>query len=200
MKYTLNGIIYRLIIDPILSRYYHSIIDELESTHNILDVACGTGSLSLAMSLVVEHVSGIDLSGQMIDIANNSAEKKNISNVRFAIRDASDLSSYSNNEFDVAVASMVIHQFDSDLAMKILVEMKRIALKVILMDYNYPIPVGIFRLVIFFIERIAGGDHYRNFKRFNTFGGLPYFIDESGLKVQSEKLRGKGAFRIVVCR
>lgn len=199
MKYSLNGIIYRLFIDPVLSRYYNSIIEELEEHHNVLDVACGTGSLSLTMSGVVTRVSGIDSSEEMIDIAQDLARKKKIINVVFNVKDASDLSTYGNNEFDIAVASMAIHQFDSELALKILGELKRIAIKIVLMDYNYPIPVYISKLVIFIIERIAGGNHYRNFKQYNTYGGLNYFIEKSGLKSGPVKLRGRGAFRIAVC-
>lgn len=199
MRYSLNGIIYQRVIDPVLSHYYRGIIGELEKGQYVIDIACGTGSLSLAMSGVAGRVTGIDLSDEMIDIAKSSAGKEDIKNAYFHVMDASDLSSYRDNEFDVAVASMAIHQFDAALALDILREMKRIAGKVILMDYNYPIPTGFSKLVIFTIERIAGGDHYRNFRRFNTLGGLPYFISEAGLTLQSEKLRPTSAFRIVVC-
>jgi len=199
MGYSLNGIIYKYIIDPVLSHYYHRIISELKPGFNVLDVACGTGSLSLAMSGVAGRVTGIDMSEEMIDIAISSAKRKNINNVHFIIKDASDLSVYDDNEYDIAVASMTIHQFDTDLALSILAEMKRIADRVVLMDYNYPIPAGISKLVIFIIERIAGGDHYRNFRRFNSLGGLPYFIHESVLKLESDKLRSGSAFSILVC-
>ncbi|MEA1886872.1 MAG: class I SAM-dependent methyltransferase [Bacteroidota bacterium] len=199
MRYSLNGYIYSFVIDPVLSHYYRYIIEELTSDYSVIDIACGTGSLSLSMSGSVDRVTGIDLSAEMVDIARNSASKKNIDNARFDIKDASDLSSYSDNEFDLAVASMAIHQFDSELALEILGEMKRIAPRVVLMDYNHPIPPGISKLVIFIIERIAGGDHYRNFRRFNAHGGLPYFIKRSGLKIKSDKLRPRSAFRVVVC-
>ncbi|MFO7852128.1 MAG: class I SAM-dependent methyltransferase [Bacteroidales bacterium] len=199
MRYSFNGYIYRFIIDPILSHYYRYIIEELKPDYSVIDIACGTGSLSLRMSKSIDRVTGIDLSEEMIDIATDSARRRNITNADFDIQDASNLSSYSDNEFDVAVATMAVHQFDSDLALEILGEMRRIASRVVLMDYNYPIPAGISKLVIFIIERIAGGDHYRNFRRFNALGGLPYFIEGSGLKMESEKLRHRSAFRIVVC-
>jgi len=199
MKYSLNGIIYRNIIDPILSRYYPRISEELKPDDTVLDVACGTGSLSLAMSGLASRVMGIDLSEEMIGISNDQALRKKVDNVSFELKDASDLSSFGDNKFDVAVTSMAIHQFDSELALKILKEMRRIAPKVILMDYNYPMQAGISKLVIFIIERIAGGDHYRNFRRFNALGGLDYFIEKAGLRIESDKLRKKSAFRVMVC-
>ncbi|MBN1387030.1 MAG: class I SAM-dependent methyltransferase [Bacteroidales bacterium] len=199
MKYSLNGYIYRFVIDPVLSCYYRFIIEELKPDYSVIDIACGTGSLSLAMSGLAYRVTGIDLSEEMIDIATYTAGKKNIENARFEIKDASDLSSYGDNEFDMAVASMAVHQFDADLALVILREMKRIASKVVLMDYNYPIPPGISKLVIFIIERMAKEDHYRNFRRFNSLGGLGYFIEQSGLRASNDRLRKRSAFRIVVC-
>jgi 2-polyprenyl-3-methyl-5-hydroxy-6-metoxy-1,4-benzoquinol methylase len=199
MKYSLNGIIYRNIIDPILSGYYRHITEELSKEDTVLDVACGTGSLSLAMSALSSRVKGIDLSEEMIDIANNQVLSKKVDNLEFEIMDASDLSSIGDNQFNVAVTSMAIHQFDSALALEILKEMKRIAPKVIIMDYNYPIQTGISKLVIFTIERIAGGDHYRNFRNFNRLGGLDHFINKAGLQRDSDKLRKSSAFRVVVC-
>ncbi|MGM0667198.1 MAG: class I SAM-dependent methyltransferase, partial [Bacteroidota bacterium] len=160
MKYSLNGIIYRNIIDPILSQYYPRISEELKPDDTVLDVACGTGSLSLAMAALASRVKGIDLSEEMIGISNDQALRKKVDNVEFEIKDASDLSSFRDNQFNVAVTSMAIHQFDAELALEILKEMKRIAPKVIIMDYNYPMQPGISKLVIFTIECIAGGDHY----------------------------------------
>ena len=116
-------------------------------------------------------VTGIDLSEEMIGTALRSARRKNLTNVTFELRDASSLSHYKENEFDIAVTSMAVHQFDAELAVKIISEMKRIALTVIIVDYNYPMPEGLARNLAFGIERIAGGDHYRNFKFYMRNGG-----------------------------
>ena len=99
----------------------------LASDDRVLDVACGTGSLSIAISEQAAEGKGIDLSEEMIAIANDAANSKGITNVEFLNSDASDLSLYKNDSFDVAVTSMAIHQFDPDLAIRILKEMRRIA-------------------------------------------------------------------------
>lgn len=199
MRYSLNAYVYRNIIDPILSQYYPRISEELKPDDTVLDVACGTGSLSLAMSALASRVRGIDLSEEMIDISTDQALRKKVDNVKFELKDASDLSSFGDNQFDVAVTSMAIHQFDAELALEILQEMRRIARKVIIMDYNYPMQAGISKLVILIIERIAGGDHYRNFRHFNELGGLDYFVQKAGLRKESDKLRKSSAFRVMVC-
>lgn len=199
MAYSLSGIIYKVLIDPFLAKLHDSIIVNLEAQHSVLDVACGTGSLSIAISKKASEVKGIDMSEDMIDLAKRSVRKKGIKNARFEIQDASDLPAYADREFDIAVTSMAIHQFDASLAIKILEEMKRIASKVIILDYNYQMPAGLFKSVIYGIERFAGGDHYRNFRVFIERGGLHYFINSSGLTIRSEASRGKKSFKCLVC-
>ncbi|MFP4489563.1 MAG: hypothetical protein ACLFN1_09700, partial [Bacteroidales bacterium] len=71
---------------------------------------------------------------------------------------------------------------------------------VIILDYSFPLPSTLMRSVVFIIERIAGGDHYRNFKKYNKLGGIDYFIYKSGLKPVADSLRGRTVFRIVSCR
>ena len=199
MKYTLNGLIYRGFIDPVLSSYYGKVTSEINTGDNILDIASGTGSLAISISEIAGKVTGIDLSEEMVGIANRMTGKRNKDNIEFMLQDASDLTLFKEDDFNVAVTSMAIHQFDPILAVRILKEMQRIARKVIIMDYNFPIWRIIPRLVILAIERIAGGDHYRNFKSYNSEGGLDYYIKKAGLTIMKEKLRKGATFRIVVC-
>lgn len=198
MGFSFSAFIYKNVIDRILSGVQASIIERLNSDDNVLDVACGTGSLSISMSEVAQKVTGLDLSEEMVDLARRTAHKKGATNVKFSPQDASDLSLFADNSFDIAVTSMAVHQFDAALAIEILQEMKRIAGKVIIMDYNYQMPAGFSRLVIYIIEWIAGGDHYRNFRNFNALGGLDYFISASGLTI-CEELYKSSSFRVAIC-
>jgi len=91
---------------------------------------------------------------------------------------------------------MAIHQFEPALAIKILAEMKRIASRVIVADYNCPMPTGIYRSVAYGIERFAGGDHYRNFRNYMTVGGMEFFTGEAGLSIVSSAIRGKGVLMV----
>jgi len=198
MNFSFSGYFYQLFIDPILSRLHDPILENIEPFHRVIDIACGTGSLSLAIAGKAHSVTGIDLSEEMIGTAIRSARRKNLTNVTFELRDASSLSHYKDNEFDIAVTSMAVHQFNAELAVKIMSEMKRIASLVIIVDYNYPMPEGFARNIAFGIERIAGGDHYRNFMFYMRNGGLEYFINSSGLKVKYQTVRGSGTFLISV--
>lgn len=198
MNFSFSGFIYQILIDPILSGLHQSIIEHVEPSHRVIDIACGTGSLAMALSFRAMHVTGIDMSGDMITTANRSIRKKDIKNIKFELRDASDLSQYKNHEFDIAVTSMSVHQFDANLALKIIAEMRRVASKVIIVDYNYPMPRGFSRSLAYAIESFAGGDHYRNFRIYIRNEGIHWFTDKSDLSIESELVRGNGVFVVVV--
>lgn len=199
MFFSLYGSIYQILIDPVLSRLYPYILSNINQSDKVIDVACGTGSLSLTISESGSYVTGIDISESMIETARKSAKKRNIKNVRFSVLDASDLSQFRNREFDVAVITMAVHQFDKEQAIKILGQMKRIAAKVIIMDYNYPIPANLPGAIASGIERIVGGEHYRNFRVYNKYNGMGYFLKRAGLVVRSQVVSGNQLFIISEC-
>ena len=199
MCISFNGSFYKLFIDPVLSGLHRCIVENTEPRQKVLDVACGTGSLSMAIARKAKNVIGIDLSEDMIITARRGAWKKGINNIQFEIRDASDMSVYKDRQFDVAVTSMAIHQYNADLAIKILAGMRRIASEVIIADYNHHMPRGYGRTVAWTIERIAGGDHYRNFRNYMQSGGVHWFVKEAGLRIRSEVTRSGGIFVVAVC-
>ena len=68
----------------------------------------------------------------------------------------------------------------------------RTASRVIVADYNFPMAPGIYRSLAYGIEKIAGGDHYRNFSNYMKVGGMEYFAREAGLAIESSTVRGRG--------
>lgn len=198
MKSSLNGLTYNWLIDPLLAGAQKRIIEALDPGDRVVDIACGTGSLSMSMALVAKEVQGLDLAEDIIKFATERAQKKGIENVSFIAQDASDISLYKEMQFNVAVTSMSVHQFNAALAIQILKEMKRIAPKLILMDYNYLLPRSLPRIVINTIEGIAGGDHHKNFLIYKELGGLDHFLREAKLTVVTE-LFISSAFRVVMC-
>jgi len=199
MSFSFTTFFYRILIDPVLAKLHETILSNIMQEHRVIDVACGTGSQALSLAGKARSVTGIDLSEEMIATGARAAQRKGITNVNFELADASDLSNYKDHEFDTAITSMSIHQFEANLAVKILTEMKRIASKVIIVDYNHPMPKGFSRSLVFFIERFAGGDHYRNFKVYMGKGGLRYFTRAAGLTVKSSTVKSNSVFLIEVC-
>ena len=199
MVVSLNGFLYQTFIDPLINGLRRSITAMIGPDEAVIDIACGTGALAVAMAAHAGEVTGIDLSEDMIITANHVAQKKKIKNISFELKDAEDLSCYHDNRFDVAVASMAMHQFDPEVAAKVLSEMKRIANRVIIADYNCPMNPGPAAWLAWSIERAAGGDHYRNFRKYNQRGGFSRLAEETGLHIESTEVRGLGVFVIVQC-
>jgi len=162
----------------------------------VIDVACGTGAMAMELAQHAGHVTGIDLAEEMIITANRVARRKEIKNISFELQDATDLSCYTDNQFDVAVTSMAMHQFDPEVAVMVLSEMGRIAQRVIIADYNCPMKPGPAAALAWGIERAAKGDHYRNFRKYMAGGGVSRVAEEAGVLIEGMEVRGSGVFVI----
>jgi len=200
MQFSFNGFIYRSLIDPMLSGIRRSIVDHIRPEDHVLDVACGTGALAVAIAGHASHVTGIDLSEDMIITARRRAVRRKLNNVSFELLDATDLSCYPDNRFDVAVSTLAMHQFEPEVAVKVLSEMKRTARRVIVADYNCPMTPGPAAWLSWGIERAAKGDHYRNFRKYMDRRGAGRLFEEAGLSLESTEVRGSGVFVIVTGR
>lgn len=198
MNFSFRPFFYRRVIDPMLSGLHRSLLVHVESSHRVLDVACGTGTLALMMAGRARQVTGIDISEEFISAARQTAQRRRTNNAIFEIMDATEHSVYTDKEFDIAVTSMAIHQFDVDLAIKILVEMKRVSSRVIIADYNSEMGTGWKQSLAWFIEKMAAGDHYRNFRTYMQLGGTRYFTRRAGIKVISEAKREGDVFTVTL--
>lgn len=196
MGFSVKGLIYRIFIDPLISGLRKRLVSMIVPGEKVIDIACGTGALSLEMSVHAGHVTGIDLSEDMINTARLMVNKRRIHNVSFGLLDATDLSSYADQSFDVAVSTLAMHQFDPETGVKVLTEMKRLAKRIIIADYNCPMSPGPAKWLAWGIERSAKGDHYRNFRKYMAAGGLKELAAEAGLAITYQEERGDGVFVI----
>ena len=94
---------------------------------HILDVCTGTanGSLLIAGNNPKNKIIGIDLSSDMLTVAQNKAKKKGIKNISFQQMDATRMD-FENNKFDIATISFGLHELEYDLMMKTIKEMSRV--------------------------------------------------------------------------
>ncbi|MBI5009228.1 MAG: class I SAM-dependent methyltransferase [Bacteroidia bacterium] len=190
--------IYRTIIDPLLSSVRDGVLRSITPGESVIDIACGNGTLALAIAKEAGDVTAIDLDTEMIAYAKTRKNKLNITNITFTAADASNLSAFSDKQFGTAVTTMAVHQFDPEVAQKVLLEMKRVASRIIIADYNIPLPWSVAGRLAYGIEWLAGGDHFRNFSNYRAKGGLRHFTERAGLRVRESVVRGGGVFVVVV--
>ena len=194
-----SGKFYGTVIDPVLAPMRKRVSSEIHPGEKVIDIACGTGAQVLDLCGIALNTVGIDLSESMINHAQNSVKKRNIPNAEFFICDATNLSIFKANSFDVAVMSLALHQFDPGLHSTILSEMKRVAKRIIIADYAVPLPKNYAGIGSRLAEFLAGKEHYNNFRLYYKHGGLNGILTGNGLKIEKSVLFGKGAFQLVVC-
>lgn len=82
----------------------------------ILDVACGTGDLSLMMASRIptaQAITGIDISSEMLAIAEKKLQKKKVAgSVQFAQADCLSLP-FPNHSFDAATCAFGVRNFEN---------------------------------------------------------------------------------------
>ena len=173
---TIPGLMYRSLIDPMLRTSHACAAGLIGSGEKVLDVASGSGALSFMMSKSASQITAIDIDGEMIEGAVRMAGKKGISNTSFEVMDATDMAKIKDGEFDTSVISMAIHQFSPETGRKVLGEMMRVSGRLIIIDYSFPVKQGIYKSLTWLIERIAGGEHYRNFMKYMNSGRIMVWL------------------------
>jgi ubiquinone/menaquinone biosynthesis C-methylase UbiE len=88
-----------------------------------LDVACGSGSLSLELARVTGHVTGIDLTAAMLDQARARQAKAGITNVDWRLGDVLPLP-FADRAFSLVVSQAAFHHLCDPGA--VLAEMARV--------------------------------------------------------------------------
>jgi ubiquinone/menaquinone biosynthesis C-methylase UbiE len=96
-------------------------------TDRILDVGCGTGSLTLLVAERLEapgEIIGIDAAPRMIDIARRKARNRNLP-ISFR-QGYSESLEFPDSYFDIVINSMFTHHIDSELKKLSFNEMGRV--------------------------------------------------------------------------
>jgi len=160
----------------------------------VLDLGCGTGSYLLRYQQAGCEVCGVDRSAEML----HRARQKLGPGARLVLGDAIH-APWGNSSFDLVLISMVIHEITQEARLLLLREARRLTRRsgrLLVTDYHpgplRPTKGWFFRGLTFAIERMAGGDHYANYRQFMPTGGIPALLDEAGLKLVQQKLVSGG--------
>lgn len=194
-----TGFFYSNFIDPLLKKMRKKVAAEISTHETVIDIACGTGAQVFQMVETAERIVGVDLSESMIKYASEKSKKQVVKNVEFVVADAIKLLPFADNEFDVAIMSLALHQFPPEVYESILNEMKRIAKRIVIVDYAVPVPNNIMGKASKIIEFLAGREHNRCFKKYCKAGGLETILAQNGIVINKLKKFGGGAFYLVNC-
>jgi ubiquinone/menaquinone biosynthesis C-methylase UbiE len=171
------------IYDPALYLFLRStrktVLKELREhkEKSILDLCCGTGNqLKLLSKNGFKDLHGLDLSGSMLDVA-----KKSCSTIDVYKEDAVE-TNFDKSLFDVVMISFAVHEKDRSTQCGMLKEVYRILKKdglLLIVDFDFDSKTAkIGKMGIAAIERMAGKEHYANFKNFIKNNGLSSLIKE----------------------
>ncbi len=161
---------------------------------SILDVCCGTGDQLKLLGKHGFNAEGIDLSDAMLKVAQQGAQKAD------CVRQDATHMHYEDKKFDLTMTAFALHEKDYTSARKIVEEMVRVTKQggdLLIVDYELSEKTAVFsKWMIYFIEWIAGGDHYRNFKSYIKKGGLPDLL--SGIELREVERHYFGQHGIVL--
>jgi ubiquinone/menaquinone biosynthesis C-methylase UbiE len=196
--YRLWSTCYDWVIEPVI---HHAKLLGLEmwppkASSVVLDIGCGTGA---QLQLYQEKgctVVGVDRSPSMIRKARERLGKK----ANLELLDAEQLP-YDANAFDLILLSMTLHELQEDARTRVLNEIRRVAKddgRVLVFEYHRGPPVFsrgfLARPLVLMVERLAGLEHYRNYKDFIARGGLPALASRNNFNVEQARVIDGGTF------
>ncbi|MDT3696351.1 MAG: class I SAM-dependent methyltransferase [Ignavibacterium sp.] len=177
-----DGWFYDKFIAPNQDRMFGEIKKNIQPNSTVIDVGCGTGRFSFLAADKAAKVVGIDLSEKNINTAKRTLEKNPNSKISFIHSSLSELAK-TNQHFDYAVMTYVIHEVNPEERINLLKEMSSIADKIIIGDYLVPVKKGFWSVLNELVECFAGREHYRNFKDFAANNGLINLANKAELNI-----------------
>lgn len=95
-----------------------NILQDVGQSKNVLEVATGTGILSIKLSDHVSHITAVDIAPEMLNVAKEKSIRMGKNNIDFEIGDICNLR-FNDKSFDTVIASNILHLlFKPELALQ----------------------------------------------------------------------------------
>jgi SAM-dependent methyltransferase len=162
----------------------------------VLDVGCGTGTHLARYAARGAAVTGLDPGPAMLA----RARRRLGPDARLILGSGESLP-FRDGAFDLAVTMTVLHTLSAGAARRMLAEMAR----VVRPEGRDPgRPTGLrgraIHLFTGAIERVAGADHFRSYRRFLAEGGVPALAGRAGLVIEHWSIEAGGTMGVYVLR
>jgi len=169
-----------LVLKPIRIAVMNMLLKYKEKS--ILDLCCGTGNqLKLLSRNGFKDLHCLDISNPMLEIA-----RKNDYRIKIYNEDATK-TNFENESFDIVIISFALHEKDRSTQESFIHEAHRLIKKdgfILVVDYNFDNKTPkLVKIGISIIERIAGKEHYNNFKGYIRNNGLLSLINKDKFKL-----------------
>jgi len=151
----------------------------------VLDVCTGTGSNSLviAKNKAGAKITALDLSADMLKIADKKFNKANVGNIKTVDADACD-TGFVNNSFDIILLSLVLHEIEENLRQAMLNEAKRVLNdngRIIIIEWEQP--KKLFQRMMFSLIKAM---EPKGFKEF-LYSDLTAYFQSFGLTIADKQ-------------
>jgi SAM-dependent methyltransferase len=85
---------------------------ELGPDATVLDLACGTGQIGLAIAPYVAHVLAVDQEPDMVEVGRRAAEEQGLDNIRWSVASAEDVVLAAT--YDLVTIGNAFHRLDRE--------------------------------------------------------------------------------------
>jgi len=190
-EYKTLAFYYDLLLGPFLWTMRAAVTKAALTLHpeNAVDLCCGTGrQLKILKRNGIQNVTGVDLSDEMLNIARKGTMAP------VCIASDASVTGIEPASVDLVLINLALHEKSRVDALRVLKEAFRIlkpGASLIIGDYNTDSGIPFFpRRVITFIEFLAGGEHYTNYLKYLSYGGLPVLMKDTGFTLTDRQNAG----------
>jgi demethylmenaquinone methyltransferase/2-methoxy-6-polyprenyl-1,4-benzoquinol methylase len=183
---------------------YNRLTSYIKSGQKVLDLGCGTGTLTIKAAQKPAKVKGIDVNSQMLEIARNRTIKANLTeNIELYEMGVAELGSEESESYDVMMSGLCFSELTENELVYTLKEVRRI-LKPdgLLLIADEVRPTSIFKKVLSWLIRfpLLIITYLITQTTSSAVNNLPTRVEEAGLLIESIRLNKMGNFIELVGR
>ncbi len=168
----------------------------------VLDVGCGTGAQLELYKDQKCDIYGIDASPSMLAKA-----KERLGNSAQLFVTAAEKIPFSDNHFDLIIASFVLHEMSIFTRALVMKEMNRLVKnegRILLTEFHYEnrwTMKGIFTKCFITLSEIGGGrEHFKNYREFMKRKGIPGIMANEPFEILQSKIVSSGNIGIFILK